>query len=177
MWTPWPLTSQPPELRIINFYCLSDPVYSIFLWQPEQTNTLSAFYWFCTVHTFRKTQKDWSIFQLWVNKGELPRSLCFPGGSVVKNPSANAGDVGLICRWGNTQKKEMTTHSSILTWKIPRTEEPGGLQSAGSQKSRTWFNDWEWAYQDHRLPNLSLLLWWCLKNFLWVHRIKITSIK
>jgi len=31
----------------------------------------------------------------------------------------------------------MTTHSSILTWGIPRTEEPGGLQSMGSQKNQT----------------------------------------
>ena len=30
-------------------------------------------------------------------------------------------------------EKEMATHSSILAWKIPRTEEPGGLQSMGSQ--------------------------------------------
>ena len=31
-------------------------------------------------------------------------------------------------------EKEMATHSSILAWKIPRTEEPGGLQSMGLQK-------------------------------------------
>ena len=31
----------------------------------------------------------------------------------------------------------METHSSIFAWRIPRTEEPGGLQSMGSQKSRT----------------------------------------
>ena len=34
-------------------------------------------------------------------------------------------------------EKEMATHSSILAWEIPGTEEPGGLQSMGSQKSRT----------------------------------------
>ena len=32
-------------------------------------------------------------------------------------------------------EKEMTTHSSILAWRIPWTEEPGGLQSMGSQES------------------------------------------
>ena len=32
-------------------------------------------------------------------------------------------------------EKEMATHSSILAWKIPRTEEPGGLQSVASQES------------------------------------------
>ena len=33
-------------------------------------------------------------------------------------------------------KKEMATHSNILAWEIPRTEEPGGLQSMGSQRVR-----------------------------------------
>jgi len=37
--------------------------------------------------------------------------------------------------------KEMATHSSILAWEIRWTEEPGGLQSTGSQKSQTWFSD------------------------------------
>ena len=36
----------------------------------------------------------------------------------------------------DTLEKEMATHSSILAWRIPWTEEPGGLQSMGSQKSR-----------------------------------------
>ena len=35
---------------------------------------------------------------------------------------------------GRFVEKEMATHSSILTWKIPKTEEPGGLQSIGSQR-------------------------------------------
>ena len=39
--------------------------------------------------------------------------------------------------WEDALKKEMATHSSILAWEIPETEEPGGLQSMGSQKSRT----------------------------------------
>ena len=34
-------------------------------------------------------------------------------------------------------EKEMATHSSILAWEIPWTEEPGGLQSMGLQKSQT----------------------------------------
>ena len=38
-------------------------------------------------------------------------------------------------------EKEMATHSSILAWKIPWTEEPGGLQSMGSQKSWKQFRD------------------------------------
>ena len=38
-------------------------------------------------------------------------------------------------------EKEMATHSSILAWKIPWTEEPGRLQSMGSQKSQTRLSD------------------------------------
>ena len=34
------------------------------------------------------------------------------------------------------KKKEMVTHSSTLAWRIPRTEEPSGLQSVGSQRVR-----------------------------------------
>ena len=39
--------------------------------------------------------------------------------------------------WDDTLEEEMATHSSILAWEIPWTEEPGGLQSTGSQKSQT----------------------------------------
>ena len=98
----------------------------------------------------------------------------FPSGSVVKNLSTNAGDMGLIpglgrypgggngnplqysClenfmdrgTWRATvhrvaknwmllstwMEKEMATHSSILAWRIPWTEGPGGLQSTGLQR-------------------------------------------
>ena len=45
--------------------------------------------------------------------------------------------MGLIPGWGRSPGEEMTIHSSILAWKIPWTEEPGRLQSMGSEKSRT----------------------------------------
>ena len=51
----------------------------------------------------------------------------------------------------------MATHSSTLAWKIPWTEEPGGLQSMGSLKSQTRLSDstelncWDW------IPGLSFL--------------------
>ena len=43
--------------------------------------------------------------------------------------------------WEDPLKKGMTTHSSIFAWKIPWTEEPGGLQSMGSH-SQTWLSNW-----------------------------------
>ena len=45
--------------------------------------------------------------------------------------------------WEDPLEYEMATHSSILAWKIPWTEEPGGLQSMGSQ-SQTWLNMYTW---------------------------------
>ena len=57
---------------------------------------------------------------------------------VVKILPANAGDirdVGLIPEWGRFPLEEaMATHSSILAWRIPRTVEPGRLQSIGLQR-------------------------------------------
>ena len=58
----------------------------------------------------------------------------FPHGSDVKNLPASAGDTGLIPESGRSLEKEMATHSSILAWEIPWTEELGGLQSMGSQR-------------------------------------------
>ena len=56
---------------------------------------------------------------------------------LVKNPPANAGNVremGLIQGGEDPLEEEMATHSSILAWRIPWTEEPGGLKSMGSCK-------------------------------------------
>ena len=60
----------------------------------------------------------------------------FPSGSLVKNPPANAGEVGSVPGLGRSLEEEMATHSSILAWEIPRTEEPGTLQSMGSHRVR-----------------------------------------
>ena len=60
----------------------------------------------------------------------------FPSGTVIKNVPANAGDArdeGLIPGLGRSPGEEIATHSSILAWKIPWIEEPGGLQSMASQ--------------------------------------------
>ena len=55
----------------------------------------------------------------------------------MKNPPANAGDTGLIPGLGRSPGEEMAANSSILAWEILWTEEPGGSQSIGSQKSQT----------------------------------------
>ena len=58
----------------------------------------------------------------------------FPGGSDGKESACNAGDPGSILGSGRSPGEGMTTHSSVGAWRIPRTEEPGGLQSMGSQR-------------------------------------------
>ena len=71
-----------------------------------------------------------------LDKGSRRRFICFhviwtwaavirdfPGGSAVKNPSARFNP------WLVALEKERATHSSILAWAIPRTEEPGRLHS------------------------------------------------
>ena len=79
--------------------------------------------------------------------------MSFLGGAVVKNLPANAGDlrdIGSIPGLGrypgeghgnplgkrNPLGKGMATFSRILAWRIPWTEEPGGLPSVGSQRVR-----------------------------------------
>ena len=61
----------------------------------------------------------------------------FPGGSTVKNPpvmqelqETQVQSLG----WEDILEKGMANHSSLLAWRVSWTEEPGGLQSVGSQK-------------------------------------------
>ena len=61
--------------------------------------------------------------------------LGFPGGSVVKNPPAKQ-EMWVQSLGQEDPLEKETANSSILAWEIPRTEEPGGLQSMGSQKLR-----------------------------------------
>ena len=62
---------------------------------------------------------------------------CFLGGSGGKNLPAIQETWVRSLGQEDLLGKEMAAHSSILAWEIPQTEEPGGLQSLGSQKSWT----------------------------------------
>ena len=76
------------------------------------------------------TGKDpWSL--LW---GEVSCRQGFPGGSVVKNLPAKQETQVWTLVWEDTLEEEVATHSSNLAGKIPCTEEPGRLQSMGSQR-------------------------------------------
>ena len=54
----------------------------------------------------------------------------------VKKPLAMQETQVRSLGWEDPQEEKMATHSSILSWKISWTEEPGGLQSMGSQRVR-----------------------------------------
>ena len=60
----------------------------------------------------------------------------FPDGSMVKNPPANAGDLGSTPGSRRSPGEGNGNLFSILAWKIPRTEKPGGLQSVGRKRVR-----------------------------------------
>ena len=71
---------------------------------------------YCLLNKSANYQKEWG----------------FPGGSDGKESAWNTGDLGPIPGPEDLLEKEMTTHSSILAWRIPRIEESGGLQSTRS---------------------------------------------
>ena len=66
----------------------------------------------------------------------LPLDLRFPDDSVVKNLAAVQEMQVRSLDQADPPEKEMVTHSSILAWEIPWTEETGRLQSMGSQRIR-----------------------------------------
>ena len=57
----------------------------------------------------------------------IPVFLGFPGGSTGEESACNAGDLGSIPGLEDPSEQGMATHSSILAWRIPWTEKPGGL--------------------------------------------------
>ena len=80
---------------------------------------------------------DYAASSLFVNWRVGPSTILilgFAGGSVVKKLPANAENSDLISGSGRSLEKEMATHSSILAWENPWTEEPGGLQPMGYKR-------------------------------------------
>ena len=80
----------------------------------------------------------------------LPPSTGFLNSTVVKNPPANAGDAGSTPGLGRSPGGG--SRSSILAWRIPRTDEPGELQSMGSQsRTRLLWDLGPWGQNLHPL--------------------------
>ena len=94
-------------------------------------------------------------------RGILYASTGFSGGSDGKESTCNAGDLGFwFLGWEDPLEEGMATISSILAWRIPWTEEPGGLQSMGSQRVG---HNWAAEHSTAPLPSL-IFLWPPLKS-------------
>ena len=91
---------------------------------------------FCYKESFNSYFQYGKVDELDFQKKDAEIILIFvgSGGSVIKNPPANAGDPGSI-PW--LERSSEGNGNPLLAWEIPWTEEPGGLQTTGSQKSWT----------------------------------------
>ena len=69
-------------------------------------------------------------------------SMGFACGSVVKNPPAMQKMLVQYLSWEVPLEEVIATHSSIIAWRIPWAEKPGGLQSIGLQRIRHDWSDW-----------------------------------
>ena len=80
-----------------------------------------------------------------------------------KKSPYNAGDLGSIPSWEDPLEKGMATHSSIVAWRIPWTEKPGGLQSTGSHRGGHDWSDLAYTqisiFQDLKFQVLLQHLW------------------
>ena len=117
------------------------------------TSVLSPWICFPPVSPLLAASQDYQL----LSKKEVNDVRGFPSSSDGKAFACNAGDLGSIPRSGRATGEGMATHSSILAWNIPWTEESGGLQSMGSHGVG---HDWatnththsQWEYSWH-FPN------------------------
>ena len=125
-----------------------------------------------------------SAAKLWIDLVLAPfirGSEGFPGGSAVKNLPVKQETWVRSLGQEDPLEKGMATHSSILAWRIAWTEEPGGLQSMGSQRVRhDWATDtstlymflWcRWSFCHH--PSLSTTLSPVANNYMALFCIKL----
>ena len=115
-------------------YLSEDGAYSL---PPE----MCQLYWFILTPSMKECKVEYRC-------SFLKRNRYWVGASqvalVVKNSPANAGDLGEVVSILDREdplKKGMETHSSMLAWRLPWTEEAGGLQSVGSQRVGHDWND------------------------------------
>ena len=84
-----------------------------------------------------------------------------PVGSAVRNMLAVQEPPEMCVQslsWEDPLEEGMATHSNILAWRIPRTEEPGGLQSIGLQRGRRSWSDWACTHAFVLITSIKILL-------------------
>ena len=130
-----PAQTFPPPGAFVDRLWWRQPRYS--LWIPQcyiWTYIITRRCHFCNyVHSVSPRHKSWPRAQTQSLTEQRSNSTSiswgFPGSSEGKESACNAGDQGSIPGSGRSPGEGMATHSSILAWRIPWTEEPGGLQS------------------------------------------------
>ena len=130
----------------IEFITISPLFYVLVIWPQDMWDLSSRLMWnrTCIPCFGRQRLNHWTAKEVpsevfLQTKGRLP---C---GSAVKNLPAMRETWVQSLRGENPLEEEMAIHSSILTWKIPWTEDPGGLQSMGSKSlSWPWLRAWQW---------------------------------
>ena len=99
-----------------------------------------------------RVQKVWA--PAFSNFHDISLLVGFPGGSEGKASAYNAGGLGLIPRWGRSSEEGNGNPLQYSCLENPMKEEPGRLQSMGSQ-SRTWLSDFTSSLQAYSLIALS----------------------
>ena len=112
-------------------------------WEQHLTEDFRAERWGC----WSSVNKKWN--GLMVKYRQLCYWWVFPSGLAVKNlPAMQKMRERWVWSWGqeDSLQEGMVTHSSILVWRIPWAEEPGRLQSIGSQRVGRDWSDWPCTY-------------------------------
>ena len=110
--------------------------------------------WLATVYGVTKILINWVTKE----QGQWGMSLGFPCGSLVKNLSAMQEMQVWSLGWEDLLEGGLATHSSILAWKIPWTEEPDRLKSMGSQTVIHVWNNWTHIHT-HKAKDTSTLIY------------------
>ena len=141
-----------------KFHHWRDSHWSLSLWLIPETTHETAFAKILNQHLLDKY--IWMLLlTFWILLTSFRASLV---AQMVKNVPAMQETWGQSLGREDPLERRVATHSSIPAWKIPWTEEPGGLQSTGSQRVR--HNREQFSLHFTSLPHLSLITTWSQQN-------------
>ena len=124
-------------------------------WWAGNQKSVSLVYWTWNISLLIFSCKGIEIFKSFCINSVSHSYICLTGDSAVnKLPAVQETQemqVQSLCQ-EDPLKEGMATHSSILAWRIPWAEEPGGLQSMESQRVRHNWSNWAWAEKIQPYP-------------------------